>query len=241
MKASGRLVAAASLAALLAFLAWVRSSLDLQTATLHVRATAAAAHVAQKSPLFATEDLLPPLAPAPRVHLYAPLTDAAARVIVKLRQPVDLPFRRDTPLEDVIQYIKTATAAPDCPRGLSIYVDPIGLQEAEKTEQSPVRIDLKGVALETGLRMMLAQLGLVAYVDKEGILVITSREARDGPLEPEPLILDTLAQLRAEVAALRWEVASLRAASGQALAPPPFFDLKSHGMGGVATIGSGFR
>ena len=52
-------------------------------------------------------------------------------------------FANETPLEDVLKYIKSATAGPH-DTGIPIYVDPIGLQEAERTLNSAVQIDLEG-------------------------------------------------------------------------------------------------
>ena len=44
-------------------------------------------------------------------------------------------FPQETPLEDVLKYIKDATQdeAAGLPTGIPIYVDPVGLQDADKT------------------------------------------------------------------------------------------------------------
>ena len=47
-------------------------------------------------------------------------------------------FPNETPLEDVLKYIKQATQGPN-DAGIPIYVDPQGLQEADKTLTSPIR------------------------------------------------------------------------------------------------------
>jgi tetratricopeptide (TPR) repeat protein len=109
--------------------------------------------------------------------------DAKTQAIMnKLDQPVSMPFPNDTPLEDVIKYIKTATVSPALPEGIPIYVDPIGLQESEKTEQSPVKLNLEGVPLKRSLKLMLNQLNLT-YTVKDGLMTITSKEAKDQPTE----------------------------------------------------------
>ena len=61
------------------------------------------------------------------------------------------------------------------PKGkpIPIYVDPIGLQQAERTLNSTVTIDLEGVPLKTSLRLALKQLGL-AYCVRDGVLIISS-------------------------------------------------------------------
>ena len=45
-------------------------------------------------------------------------------------------FENETPLEDVLKYVKQAHQGPAFPDGIPIYVDPIGLQEAEQ-DRSP--------------------------------------------------------------------------------------------------------
>ena len=59
----------------------------------------------------------------------------------------------ETPLEDVLKYIKKATTSSNY-SGIPIYVDPIGLQEVEKSMTSTVRnIDLNGVPLKVTLKL----------------------------------------------------------------------------------------
>ena len=83
--------------------------------------------------------------------------------------------RNETPLEDVLKYIKQATQdeAADLPTGIPIYVDPVGLQEAEKTMASPSRSTSKASPSRRRLRLLLKQLGLT-YTVKDGLLTITS-------------------------------------------------------------------
>jgi hypothetical protein len=100
-----------------------------------------------------------------------------AVILAKLDEPLPLNFPNETPLEDVLKYIKQATETSEG-RGLPFYVDPIGLNEADKTMTSPVSIDLDGVPVRRTLQLMLKQLGLVYYVE-DGILVITSPEAAE--------------------------------------------------------------
>ncbi|MBX6316690.1 MAG: hypothetical protein IRY99_27815, partial [Isosphaeraceae bacterium] len=85
-------------------------------------------------------------------------------ILQRLDQPISMPFPNETPLSDVLKYIKTATQGPALPEGIPIYVDPVGLTEAEKTEDSPVKMNLEGVSLKRALTLMLRQLGLVYTV-----------------------------------------------------------------------------
>ncbi len=59
-------------------------------------------------------------------------------ILAKLDEPISMSFNEDTPLEDVLKYIKQATTTKIY-TGIPIYVDPLGLQEAEKSMTSTVR------------------------------------------------------------------------------------------------------
>ena len=102
-------------------------------------------------------------------------------ILAKLDEPISMSFANETPLEDVLKYIKSATQGPN-DTGIPIYVDPVGLNEAEKTLTSPVTLDLEGVPLKTTLRLLLKQLGLT-YTVKSGLLTITSESSEDQPTE----------------------------------------------------------
>lgn len=91
----------------------------------------------------------------------------------KLEEPVSMSFANETPLEDVLKYIKSATQGP-IDSGIPIYIDPAGLQAAGKTVTSPVQLDIEGIPLRTTLRHMLEQIGLTYFV-RDGLLTITSK------------------------------------------------------------------
>ena len=91
-------------------------------------------------------------------------------------------FANETPLDDVLKYIKQATTTPTY-NGIPIYVDPVGLQEAERSLNSTIQIDLEGVPLKTTLRLILKQLGLAYYVE-DGYLVIASEDAAEKRMPP---------------------------------------------------------
>ena len=98
-----------------------------------------------------------------------------ARIQRALSKRVRMRFPDETTLEEILKYIREATRGPDG-RVIPIYVDPIGLQEAEKSMTSTVKgMDLEGVKLETSLRLCLRQLEL-SYVIRDGLLLITSQE-----------------------------------------------------------------
>ncbi len=79
---------------------------------------------------------------------------ANVRILQTLEQPIAMRFPGGTSLGDMLDYIRKATATPNQPT-LPIYVDPLGLQSAERSLDSTVRIDLEGVALKTTLDLCL--------------------------------------------------------------------------------------
>jgi Tetratricopeptide repeat len=105
-------------------------------------------------------------------------------ILGKLNERISMNFPNDTPLEDVKKYIEQSTQdeAAGLPTGIPIYVDPQGLQDADKTMASTVTINLEGIPLKTTLRLMLRQLGLT-YTVKDGLLTITSSSSEDQPTE----------------------------------------------------------
>jgi hypothetical protein len=118
--------------------------------------------------------------------------DQKSRMILeKLEEPISMVFAEGTALEDILKYIHQATTSRTY-MGIPIYVDPIGLQEAEKSMTSTVRnMDLEGVPLRRTLQLLLKQLDL-AYFVEDGVLCITSLKSmgRFDPTmhEPSPII-----------------------------------------------------
>lgn len=92
-------------------------------------------------------------------------------VLEALDQPIAMSFSNDTPLEDVLRYIQSATQSDELPSGIPIYVDPLSLQSAEVTLRSPVNIDLDRIPLKTTLRLLLRQIRL-NYIVKDGLVMI---------------------------------------------------------------------
>jgi hypothetical protein len=91
-------------------------------------------------------------------------------ILARLDEPVLMSFANETPLEDVLKYIKAATTGPN-DSGFPIYVDPVALNEAGKTMKSPVKLDVEGVPLRVTLGLLLKQLDL-EYVVQDGLLKI---------------------------------------------------------------------
>jgi hypothetical protein len=87
----------------------------------------------------------------------------------------------------VLKSIQAATRGQDG-KSIPIYVDPIGLQEAERSVTSVVLIDLEGVPLKTSLRLCLKQLGLL-YSIRDGLLLISSEESAPTPVYEDPFLI----------------------------------------------------
>jgi hypothetical protein len=105
-----------------------------------------------------------------------------ARILKLLEQPVPMRFPTETPLEAILKYVKEATSVLDG-QGIPVYVDPIGLQEAEKSMTSTVIFDGEGVPLQASLHICLRQLGL-AYRVKSGFLMISSDTETETEIMP---------------------------------------------------------
>ena len=98
-----------------------------------------------------------------------------------LDQPLALTYADGAHLEAVLKEIKLrSTGWPKLKSGIPIYVDPIGLQEAEKSMTSPVRrpSPVDRLTLGEHIRSVLGPLGL-GYVVKDGFLMVTSSESLD--------------------------------------------------------------
>jgi hypothetical protein len=145
-------------------------------------------------PILPTDHLLRAVRPwfPPLVNGFPTASDGVAsmnaRIWNALEQPIPMRFTDDTSLEDVLKYLATATRGPDG-TGIPIYLDPIGLQEAEKSINSTVRnLEFDGVPLKTSLRLCLDQLYLT-YRIRDGLLLITSKESAVGPVYQDPFLI----------------------------------------------------
>ena len=110
-------------------------------------------------------------------------------ILIKLQERIDMVFRRDTPLDDVLKYITRTTKKANRSNdpGIPFYVDPFGLAEAQKTLTSSVNIDVTGAPLKVTIPRVLAQLSL-AYVVDDGVVLISS-SARIRALQERKVLL----------------------------------------------------
>ncbi len=94
-----------------------------------------------------------------------PGTDPKSQALLaRLEESIPMKFANPTPLEEVLKYIKTATAGPDG-QGIPIYIDPVDFSGSEeninmheKIMQTPITMDLEGVPLRRVLKLIAEQL-----------------------------------------------------------------------------------
>jgi len=98
----------------------------------------------------------------------------------KLDQPTRFHFPKETPLDEVLKYVRSATRDTNFP-GIPIYVDPIGLQTAERSLNSTVQIDIDAIPVRDGLRLCLKQLGL-GFSVRDGFMMITDEDSAAIPV-----------------------------------------------------------
>jgi hypothetical protein len=148
---------------------------------------------------------------APRVAS-AEKSPKSQAILKRLDEPITLHFPSETPLEEVLKHIKDNAKDADGKK-LPIYVDPVGLTEADRTMTSPVSFDLEDVPLKSALRLMLRQLGM-AYCVRDGVLIISSLEG----------IANELNEAQREL---------------MILYPDKFPGIHAGGMGGMGGMGGG--
>ncbi len=116
-----------------------------------------------------------------------PTASTSARILDELERPIPMEFPRKTPLSEVVASLKKSTSTPDNP-GIPIYVDPIGLQEADHPPDPKITIELGGVPLKVALRAALEPIDM-DYVVQDGVLWITSSDSGYSPFD-EALMQD---------------------------------------------------
>jgi len=114
-----------------------------------------------------------PVAPSPT------LTGDAATTWLKLQTHSGLNMPNEVPLEDVVAFVRAATADQG-DTDVNVVVDEASLRRAERTLSSPVFLSLPKLPLATSFALALAQLDLTYSVQADGIVLVKS--AADQPL-----------------------------------------------------------
>ncbi len=111
-----------------------------------------------------------------------------------LLRPLDLPFEQETTLEEVRQYLARSL-------GAQVVLDRSALDRLELTAEDTVQLDLKGVRLKVGLKLLLDQVGLsYRVVPEDNLLILTDPESSD----------DTAQRVLAELKSLHREMHDLQ-------------------------------
>ena len=108
-----------------------------------------------------------------------PDSQRTAAILDTLETPVSMAALNGTPLGDVLKSINRATRKSPLNAGLPIYVDPGGLQEAQKTLESTITLNVNDMPLKVTLARVLAQVGL-EYTVKDEILFIVRQTGSHG-------------------------------------------------------------
>ncbi len=102
-----------------------------------------------------------------------PVSRRTAVILAKLEKRIPMEFPNAIPIDDVFKYIKQATRDGPNDFEIPIYLDPIGFQEAKKSLNSTISIQLEDTPLRVSLAQVLAQLDL-AFVVKDDLVFISS-------------------------------------------------------------------
>jgi hypothetical protein len=122
-----------------------------------------------------------------------------------LLRPYDFPFSRPTSLTQVCVHLKQSLKAP-------VVIDLAALGRQNVEPDDPVQLELEGVRLKTGLKLLLDQVGLTYRIEAEdNLLVITDHE---GAQDPGERIWAELRALHRDLHDLQDSVDDLRALFG---------------------------
>jgi hypothetical protein len=174
------------------------------------------------------------------VHLPArPMTLEATRVYLKLLERIPMEFPHETTLGDVLKHIKAATMDNTImPNGIPIYVDPVGLKDADKALSDKIRINLKGIPLATTLKLALHQLSLVYRIHPDGLVYITSTASEETPPNLETQIMNDMNRIEVRLMFIQGELTKLRGVTLPRQNPSGNPAANAQGAGGM---GGGFR
>src|SRR5580658_1604468 len=101
--------------------------------------------------------------------------DRTTHVADAMLVPVRLPFGEGKTLEEVAAYLRKELRA-------NVVLDLAALDRNDLKPTSKVRLDLEGVRLKTGLKLLLDQVGLTTrVVPEDNLLVITDKQEAQDP------------------------------------------------------------
>ncbi len=111
-----------------------------------------------------------------------------------LLRPFSFPFAKATTLHAVARHLQETLGGP-------VVLDLAALKRSGITEEATVKLDLQGVRLKTGLKLLLDQVGLTYHiVPEDNLLVLTDSEGTE----------DSSSRILAELKTLHREVHNLQ-------------------------------
>jgi hypothetical protein len=114
-------------------------------------------------------------------HVQHPVTDQPQSVAATLQdallRPYRFPFSRPTSLAQVCAQLKETLKAP-------VVLDLAALDRKSAKPDDTVQLELDGVRLKTGLKLLLDQVGLTfRVVAEDNLMIITDQEGAEDPAE----------------------------------------------------------
>jgi hypothetical protein len=104
-------------------------------------------------------------------------TSTSISVQDALQKPFPLPFAEPTSLADVRRHLSEALRAP-------VVLDLAALERLGLTPEAPVQLELEGVRLKTGLKLLLDQVELTFHViPEDNLLVLTDSQGSSEPID----------------------------------------------------------
>ena len=136
----------------------------------------------------------------------APVTPPnGASVQDALLRRFDFPFAKPTRLSEVAKVLSKALNAP-------VALDRAALDRQDVLDEDEVQLDLRGVRLKTGLKLLLDQLDLTYRVEADdNLLVITDRV---GSVDPQDLMFEEMKALHRDMHTLQDSVDKIKAGLG---------------------------
>jgi hypothetical protein len=94
-----------------------------------------------------------------------------------LLRPFSFPFAKPTALADVCEHLRRALKAP-------VVLDLAALDRLELDPEDPVQLQLEGVRLKVGLKLLLDQVGLTfQVVPEDNLLILTDTQGSTDPID----------------------------------------------------------
>jgi hypothetical protein len=126
-------------------------------------------------------------------------------VLDQLEQPLRLPFKEPTSLAEVTVFLGKELGAP-------VVLDMAALKRLEITTEEKVQLELEGVRLKTGLKLLLDQARLTyRVVPEDNLLILTDTHGSEDPLDR---VFGELKSLHREIHSLQDSMDDLRSSMG---------------------------